>query len=483
MTQAEPRPKAAARPHDPLAVALANASLFGGGYLMLGRGQLAVVVTLITAELLIIFASVAQTLWFGIVVLLWWVAVIAHGWYLAGGRPRRGRIRPDRSRRQGVIAFALVLPVLLAFGFLRFTIAQIEGDVAAAHRTGDCPRAEAATARVSPAHRMVAVSPVADGENMVKACALLRPVAGDLDAGRAGDTAALDTGFRQLSTILAELPGHENMVQGALDRFLDGLPTKDPCNTVKILTWLAARPPGGNGLDRAAQVVPQLAPAALVDCGNTFLAAGDWENARAKYQQLLDQYPGHNLAAKAREGIQQANQKIEDARIRRERDAEDARIRGEREAELATLRRLLESPDSDQPAYCSAPVPYAAAPSGGPNRALIVGNKDYVDNLPAEWRTDDVTTATRVLCVGNAEFGAAVATCQYQFLGISSNVTFYRVALRVRVYELRTGRLVTDTRVEISGTSCPDRVGYDTKQYVSPSDSQIQAAFRPLISP
>ncbi|WP_322763238.1 hypothetical protein [Frankia sp. Cr2] len=483
MTQAEPRPKAAARPRDPLAVALANASLFGGGYLMLGRGQLAVVVTLITAELLIVFASVAQVLWFGIVVLVWWVAVIAHGWYLAGGRPRRGRIWPNRSRRQGAIALACVLPVLLAFGFLRFDIAQIEGDVVAAHRTGDCPRAEAATDRVSPAHRMVAVAPVADGANMVKACALLRTATGHLDVGRAGDTAALDTGFRQLSTVLAELPGHETMVQGALDRFLDGLPTKDPCNTVKILTWLAARPPGGNGLDRAAQVVPQLAPAALVDCGNKLVAAGDWENARAKYQQLLDQYPGHNFAAKAREGIQQANQKIEDARIRREREAEEARIRREREAELANLRRLLQTSGSGQPAYCSAPVPFTAAPSGGPNRALIVGNKTYVDQLPAEWRTDDVTNATRVLCVGTSEFGAAVRTCQYVYIEYF-NVTFYRVALPVRVYELRTGRLVTDTRLEISGASCPDPIrGYDTKRYVTPSDSQIQAAFRPLISP
>ena len=470
MTQAEPRPTPTARSHDPLAVALANASLFGVGYLMMGRGQLAVVVVLITAELLIIFASVAQTLWFGIVVLLWWVAVIAHGWYLAGGRPRRGRIRPDRSRRQRTIALASVLPVLLASGFLRFDITQIDGNIAEARRTGDCPRAEAAVDRVSPAHRMVAVSPAADGEDTVKACALLRTAADDLDAGLAGDTAALDNGLRQLSTVLAELPGHESMVQAALDRFLDGLPTEDPCDTANIITWLAARPPDGNGLDRAAQVVPRLAPAALVDCGNNLAAAGDWENARAKYQELLDQYPGDELAAKAREGTGQADQKIEEARVRREQ-----------EAELAELRRLLQAPTSGQPAYCSAPVPYAAAPSGGPNRALIVGSKEYVDNLPTEWVTDDVTNATRVLCVGQSELGAPVETCRY--IGTGS-VTFHRVALPVRVYEVRTGQLVTDTRVEISGTSCPYIIyGDSTTEYVDPSDSEVQAAFRPLISP
>jgi hypothetical protein len=106
-----------------------------------------------------------------------------------------------------------------------------------------------------------------------------------------------------------------------------------------------------------------------------------------------------------------------------------------------------------------------------------------VGNLPAEWVTGDVTKATRVLCVGAREFGTSVETCPY--LG-SGNVTFHRIALPVRVYELRTGRLVTDTRVEISGTSCPYFIyiyGHDTKMYVTPSDSQIQAAFGPLISP
>jgi hypothetical protein len=470
MTQAEPRPKPAARSHDPLAVALANASLFGGGYLMLGRGQLAVVVTLITAELLIIFASVAQTLWFGIVVLLWWVAVIAHGWYLAGGRPRRGRIWPNRSGRQGTIALASVLPVLLAFGLLRLDVARIEGDAAAARRANDCPRAAAAVDRVTPAHRMVAVAPAADGEDMVKTCALVRIAAGDLNAGLTGDTVALNNGFRQLSTVLAEPPGYENLVQGTLDRFLHGLPTKAPCTTVKITAWLAARPPGGNGLDRAAQAVPRLEPAALVGCGDKLLASGDWQNARKSYQQLLDKYPADSRAAKARAGIRRANAKITEARLRREQ-----------QAALANLRNRLNAPGSGLPAYCSAPLAYAAAPSGGPNRALIVGDTEYAYKLPTGWVTGDVANATRVLCVGERQLGASVETCAY--LG-GGNVTFHRVALPVRVYEVRTGRLVTDTRVEISGTSCPSFIyGSDTTRYVSPSDSQVQDAFRPLINP
>ncbi|WP_284346961.1 hypothetical protein [Frankia sp. Cppng1_Ct_nod] len=44
---------------------------------------------------------------------------------------------------------------------------------------------------------------------------------------------------------------------------------------------------------------------------------------------------------------------------------------------------------------------------------------------------------------------------------------------------------MTDTRVEIGGTSCPSVIYGDgtTKMYVTPSDSQVQAVFRPLISP
>ncbi|SQD97516.1 MULTISPECIES: tol-pal system YbgF family protein [unclassified Parafrankia] len=468
MTQGEPTPKPAARSHDPLAVAVANASLFGGGYLMLGRGQLAVVVLLITVELLIIFASVAQTLWFGLVVLAWWVAVIVHGWYLAGGRPHRGRIRPFRSRRQWVIAVACVLPVLLAFGLLRFDVARIEGDVAQARRAGDCPRVESAVGRVSPAHRMVDVSPGADGEGMAEACGLLRTAVGPLDAGLAGDTKALDQGFQQLTTVLTELPGNEGLVEAALDRFLDGLPTEDPCITVRIATWLAERPSDGGELDRARRAVPRIAPAALADCGSRLLAAADWEHARASYQQLLDEYPDHELAPAAREGVRQAAQKIEEARIAHERAVE-----------LANLRNLLRPSGSAQPRYCAAPVPFSAAPAG-PNRALTVGDTQYTSKLPAEWKTDDVATATRVLCVGASELGAAVETCRYT----SGNVTFHRVAIPVRVYELRTGQLLADTRVEIGGTSCPYLVyGYSPTRSVTPSDSQVQAAFRPLISP
>jgi hypothetical protein len=73
------------RVHDPLAVALGNASLLGVGYLMLERRKLAVAAGAVTVVLVSALVSVARS-WCEVVVLLWWAAVIVHGWFLAGGR-------------------------------------------------------------------------------------------------------------------------------------------------------------------------------------------------------------------------------------------------------------------------------------------------------------------------------------------------------------------------------------------------------------
>ncbi|WP_018637758.1 tetratricopeptide repeat protein [Parafrankia elaeagni] len=484
----------AERSHDPLAVALGNASLLGVGYLMLGRVHLALVSVLITAELLIIFASSAQVLWFAVIVLAWWALLVAHGWCLAGGWPchrgtgprgtgppgapvrrswvrrswvrrswvRRSWVRRSWVRRSWVrrsLALVSVLPVLLAFVFLRLDTGKIEKDVTAARIAGDCSRAEAAVDRVTPAHRMVTISPAADGERTVEACAQLRTAGDDLANALGGDTTELESGFRALSTVLADLPGHERAVRAVLDRFLGGLPAKDPCDTATITTWLTERPASGNDLDRAAEAVPRLAPAALVGCGDKLLDAGNPNGAQATFQQLLDRYPGDALAPRARDGL---------ARIGRE-------------AEVTNLRDLLRAPAAGTlPQYCTAPVPFSQA-SSGPNRALVFGASTYVDDLPGEWKAGDLTAATRVLCVGDDELGSAVETCRYNPGG---NVTFHRVALPVRVHDLRTGALLTDTRVEINGSSCPFTLfGYDTERYVTPSGPDIQAAFRPLISP
>ncbi|QRP47748.1 hypothetical protein [Amycolatopsis sp. FDAARGOS 1241] len=72
-------------------------------------------------------------------------------------------------------------------------------------------------------------------------------------------------------------------------------------------------------------------------------------------------------------------------------------------------------------------------------------------------------------------------------------VTFPKVAIPVKAYELRTGRLVSDTKIEIGGTSCPRTMhytSYPSTDLGPPSDLQVEAsaadvraAFAGLVTP
>jgi hypothetical protein len=62
----------------------------------------------------------------------------------------------------------------------------------------------------------------------------------------------------------------------------------------------------------------------------------------------------------------------------------------------------------------------------------------------------------------------------------------------LKVYELRTAKLVAETSVEIGGASCPQRLSYTyymtdlgppSEVYVEASDADVHAAFRSLIIP
>jgi hypothetical protein len=72
-------------------------------------------------------------------------------------------------------------------------------------------------------------------------------------------------------------------------------------------------------------------------------------------------------------------------------------------------------------------------------------------------------------------------------------VTFRKIEIPVKAYELRTGKLVVDGKVEISGTSCPEFVSYTqfgtvdpgppSEMYVTASDADVRAGFASLITP
>lgn len=468
-----PRPVRAPRPVspvDPLAVAAGNASLLGVGYALLGRRWLAVATCLVTVALVVVLVSVAPFVWFEGVVVLWWAFLVGHGWVLARRRPRLGQ-----PRRQRLIALGVAVPVLLAVGLVRFDAGRVEDAVTAARASGDCREALAATNGLWFGHRVVDAPSSAAADETVAACDRLGAAAKEFDAALSGDTEALDAGFRHLSVVL---PGHREMVAVTLDGFLADLPAEDPCDTTAITDWLSRETPRGAVLRPATDLVPRLAPAAIVACADRRLAAGQWQVARTHYQQLLEQYPDHELVPEATEGARKATQAIE----------------------LANVRGLLTPQTAGaQPTYCTEPAPYSgAAPyvPNAPNRALVFGNEAHTGKIPPGWLARDAADAVVVVCAGETEYGTPVETCPYEStlsLFGYQDVTFRKIAIPVRVFEVRTGRLVAEFKVEIGGASCPPVLEYTSysytdfgppsEVYVTASIGDVQAAFRPLLTP
>ncbi len=450
-------PEPVLRPRDAVAAAIGNASLLSVGYLLLGRRLPAFLTMLVTAVLVTVVVAV-PSVWSEVAVLVWWAAMICHGWYLGGGQA--GSV----VRRHRRIALAVAVPVLVVFGLVRFDAARLEGHVAEARQQGDCAQAETELAKVWFGHRVVDAPMTVRTDRTVEACRRLSWASERLDDSLAnGDTKTLDGGFRDLGAVLAELPGHDRMVGVALGRFLDGLPTKDACRTSTLTDWLKDRKPTGDELDRAATVVPRVAPPALVECADRRMATNDFRSAQQRFQQLLDQYPGHELTGKAQEGVTKARLA----------------------AELAHVRGL-------HGGYCAQPAAYSGAPEfrrGAVNRAVVWGNRQYVDQLPGDWLTHDVGQAVLVVCTGQTEFGAPTQSCSYRTnrTGRAGLVTFRKIAIPVKAYELRTGRVVVDTKVEIGGTSCPSTFfasgdGPPPNRYVSPSDGDVRAAYAAVIT-
>ncbi|GAA2406755.1 hypothetical protein GCM10010420_38520 [Streptomyces glaucosporus] len=481
----EPAP-AAERTHDPLAAALGNASLLGVGYLMLGRRELAVATGTFTLALLYVDFRAARP-WCEAVLLLWWAALVAHGWFLAGGR--RGR---TVARGQRLLALGIACAVLLPVGFVRFDAARIERSVADALGRGDCSRVLVLQDGVRLHHRVVGAPPAARSDETAELCDRLLEAGARLGtrlsdedglphtAGTSG-TADVDDGleeeFRVLASVLED-SANEKAVETVLNGFLDDLPADEACRTVTVTDWLDRRLPTHDVLDRYSgaveRAVERTEPAALAECGDDLADFEQWQDARDHYRRLLARYPDDERADEARKGV----------------------VRATRAIELENVTRLLSETDGEQPRYCSKPSKYSgAAPyrKGKTNRALFGGPTEYTDQLPRKWRTDDPAKAVLVVCVGEAKFGTSVRTCPYEYGPAwtdSTNVTFHKVAIPVKAYELRTGKLVADRTVEIGGTSCPHSLSYHTfggfdpgppDQYVTPSDADVRAGFESLI--
>ncbi|MFI2233921.1 tol-pal system YbgF family protein [Nocardia testacea] len=461
--------EAGAGGRNPLGVALANASLLGVGYLMLGRRRLAAATLTVTVVLVAILVYAARSFWFEVVVLVWWSAVTAHGLRLATRQPGPGR--PRTPARQWLLATAVTVPVVLTLALIRIDAHAIDQSVAEARAQGDCARATSAADRLWAGHYLAGAPLTARIDRTGHVCALLEDTEKKLNLAAAGDIGALTTGYELLNRVLTEWPGHEAMVARVLDEFLALLPGPGDCADAAVTDWLRERAPSGPVLGRAADAVDRVAPTALVGCADTLLKIGEWAQARDRYRRLLELYPRHALADRARKGVTRATQLIE----------------------LDQLRALLgPAPGSTQPAYCRTPRAYSGAVpyrSTRPNKALLLGDNSSTVQFPADWRAGDVAGAVLILCVGETEFGSAVETCTYESDRDHRlfDLTFRKRAIPVRVFEVRTARLILDTRVEVGGATCPAKMSTfgdpGPDHYVTTTESDVRAAFAPMIDP
>jgi hypothetical protein len=428
----------------------------------MGRRGLFLVSGVVTFALARTVVATGET-WSVVVLLLWWAAVVAHGWLGARGRHEGARRGP---RGQRLVALGITVPVLLAAGWLRLDTHGIEDRVDEARGKGDCGGVADAQEDIGWGNRLAGAPLAARGDAAVDACERLDSARADLAGGLDGEVDALNSGYRTLASLLKD-PANEPAVSAALDDFLARLPDGEPCQTVTVTDWLRARKPGHDVLDRSSAGAVRAAPAALLECGDDLMNRSEWTKARSHYRQLLDQYPDDDRIRKARSGIEKAGLAIE----------------------LDHLRGLVSATHSADSGYCADPAKYGGAPAyrKGTNRAMFLGEREYWEKLPGRWQTTDPERASLVVCVGEAGFGSAVRTCPYRPTtgGGITYVTFHKVKIPVKVYELRTGRLVADRKVQISGTSCPYYVTYygllPSDRYVKPSASDIREAFSPVV--
>ncbi|GAB3410767.1 tetratricopeptide repeat protein [Flindersiella endophytica] len=497
--------------------------MLGVGYLLLRKPLFAALNWVVTVVVVVLLLTVEQGAgWVQLIALLVWLAAIAHGWVLSN---RHNRRHPQAPAAPGsvwplrLVAFGVTAALVLTLTGLRIDAWRIESAAADAHRADDCQQTLSRLDGLGAGHRLVDPSLVtrdapaseaacrlllaaerqqAQGDRLQAAATLeeyrthpaalwqgatgrrddlvLAQAGYELKTALIGDTGMLSDGFAHLSTVLARSPGRADEAGKVLDGFLAGLPVEDPCVTARITDWLATRPSRGDELDRAADIVPKVAPAAILGCADKHLSAKDPEAARTKYRQLLDDYPQHELAARAKQGEHKATLAIQ----------------------LADVKQLLTTElVGRQPRYCDDPAPYGGAKpyrgkGHGPYPTLLFGQDSHRKQLPVSWRAKGAADAVLVVCAGELEYGSVVDFCQYNWEtgrpGVY-NVSYFKRKIPVHVYEVRTGKLVTKGSVQISGRSCPRRIyapldtGPDPQQYVSSSKGDVRSAYKRLIDP
>ncbi|MEU8224337.1 hypothetical protein [Kribbella sp. NPDC048915] len=447
------------RTDDPPAVALGNASLLGLGYFLARRPFFGFLGLAGTTVLLVLMYQRKDAA-YQFALLGWGLLQVVHGYFLAARKSDRKSSIPKR-----IVAAVVTLAVVGTAIFLKRGAAAVEDEVTAAREAGRCVEVVQAQGRVWFGDRLVAGRAMERGDRDAEICGTLSNAEGLLyTATQENDTMALREAYEILDDVAGD-PRHQQTAGAAMDRFVKDLQAMKPCPKTDLTAWLGARKLTHNVLDRGNAVVARIEPNALLACADSYASQDEWQKALTTYQRLVSSYPKAKQSARARAGITRAVLALE----------------------LENVRDLITSGD-----YCSRPARYSGAkPFGrGYNPAIFLGEgTDHIDQLPAGWKLSDPYRAKIVVCTGEEGLGAATRTCPYvpenSPYGPVTQVTFRKVTVPVRVYELRTARLVLSTTLSISGESCPYYLSNwysgDRTRAVTPSNAQVQAAFRPLL--
>ncbi|WP_026929812.1 hypothetical protein [Glycomyces tenuis] len=475
--QAEPLPSVPAPPRratDPVAAVAGNATMLGIGYMFMRRPILAALALVGTGFLL--WSAAVQTenpLWRTLLP-AWGLAMVLHAWWLT----RRTRVErlvdlvePDPARRPRFFAVTAASLVLLTVAWFRFDAWWIAHDAATAHAEGDCDRATTALESLDAVHR-VAFGPITlRGEEETEACELLltaldeAPADGAdtieeymahpgalwdgagpqraeflFDAAMAAEEPNLSTveeAFAQLSTTLERLPGRSETVRSTVERFMAGLAEAPPCEGHKVDDWLSDQTWDEPELTEPVAAASGQVPVRMLGCAQDRTASGDDAGAGVLYREFLAEYPEHELAGEAADGV------------------------------------------LDSGAYCGDPVAYQGAPEyggEGPHPMRMFGWTAEGRDFPDSWLAETADETALVVCV-EAELGEFQESCRYASPSQTFWAVFYAHKFDIKAYEFRTGGLVADYTREI-GDPCPNRLDgtYDTIYLSASTDGTMMMA-------
>lgn len=459
---------------DRLAVLLGNATLLGLGYAFLRRWGLVGTALAGTALLVVILAAAPGSPAWLIVLAVWWLAMLAHGWWLT--RVRRGE-PTGRPMTQRIVAGVVVIALVATVVGLRIGTARTVDDAAEAHSAGDCERATELLDGLGPTDRVVNASKALDGEADLETCgrllgalrlaeqdppqllgaaAALQAYMDDPRALWAGsgirraellldaaydagyvDQESLEGGFAQLTTTLQAHPDQADQVSQTVEAFLADL-AEDPdnCAVRDVVEWV-----DGQGWEPPALAEPVAAasdevPRRVLGCARDLSDADELTASRHTYEAFLHDFRADHRADEASDELYDVITGIQ----RKE-------VRG-----LLTAGR-----------YCANPSPYRGAEpyqrSGG-NPMRVYGIHPEAHDFPRSWMANSIEDMVLVACVDGPKEGSYQETCAYESdLGVfgASDVRFYASRFDVKLYEIRTGRRVAAFSDEF-GEPCPPSI-------------------------